>query len=170
MLHHVSVGTSDFVRATRFYDETLATLGYKRVMMFAPKAVAYGETHPVFWVQTPASGEASSGNGSHIAFAAGSQQAVNRFHEVALRMGAKDNGPPGPRPNYTPDYYGAFVIDPDGNKIEAVFMANRAASGGKRKSKAKAARKPTPKRPAVPKRRPAGRKAGAPRRGRTRGR
>jgi catechol 2,3-dioxygenase-like lactoylglutathione lyase family enzyme len=165
MLHHISVGTSDFVRAMRFYDETLSVLGYKRVMLFAPRAVAYGEDFPVFWVQTPADGEASGGNGSHVAFTARSQEAVKKFYAAALRMGATDNGPPGPRP-YTPDYYGAFVIDPDGNRIEAVHMPSRLTADAKRKTKAKPARKAAPKRPPTAKRKPAGRKAGAPRRGR----
>jgi catechol 2,3-dioxygenase-like lactoylglutathione lyase family enzyme len=166
MLHHVSVGTSDFVRAMRFYDEVLTALGYKRVMLVAPRAVAYGREFPEFWVQTPASGEASGGNGSHIAFIARSQQAVNKFHAAAMRMGASDNGPPGPRPHYTPDYYGAFVIDLDGNRIEAVHMPSR--EGKKSRRKAKPVRKAAPKRPATSRRKPAGRKAAAPRRGRAR--
>jgi catechol 2,3-dioxygenase-like lactoylglutathione lyase family enzyme len=170
MLHHISVGTSDFVRAMRFYDEILGALGYKRVMMFAPKAVAYGVDRPVFWVQTPASGEASNGNGAHVAFAARSQEAVNKFHATAMRMGATDNGAPGPRADYSPDYYGAFVIDLDGNRIEAVYTPERSAAKPKRKGKAKPVRKVAAKRAPPSKRKPAGRKVPAPRRGRTRAR
>jgi catechol 2,3-dioxygenase-like lactoylglutathione lyase family enzyme len=164
MLHHISVGTNDFVRAMRFYDETLTVLGYKRVMLFAPKAVAYGQDRPEFWVQTASSGEASAGIGAHVAFAAKSRAAVDKFHETALRMGGTDNGAPGLRPNYGPDYYGAFVIDLDGNRIEAVFLPGAAKTKRKAKAKAKPARKAAPKRATIVKRRPAGRKAGAPRR------
>lgn len=124
MLHHVSVGARDVPKAVAFYDKVLAPLGYKRVMEFLPHAVGYGVDHPDFWVQVPADGRtASVGNGVHISFAATSKNAVNAFHAAALKAGGKDEGAPGPRPDYGPDYYGAFCRDLDGNKIEAVVIA-----------------------------------------------
>lgn len=124
VLHHVSLGSNDMDRALAFYDATMATLGLKRVLDFAPHAVAYGEDHPVFWIQQPHDrGAASAGNGAHIGFAAASKEQVAAFHAAALAHGGRDDGPPGPRPDYGHDYYGAFVRDPDGNKIEACLHA-----------------------------------------------
>jgi len=122
MLHHVSVGVSDVERAAKFYDPVMAALGYKRVMEFLPYAIGYGDTHPAFWVQVPHDRNAASvGNGVHVGFSARSKEAVLKFHEEALKAGGSNNGEPGPRPDYGPDYYGAFVYDLDGNKIEATL-------------------------------------------------
>jgi len=147
MLHHVSVGVSDVERAARFYDAVLGALGYKRVMEFLPYALAYGEDAPVFWVGLPHDQQAASpGNGNHTGFAAKTKNAVHKFHETALAKGGKDNGGPGPRPDYGPDYYGAFVIDLDGNKIEATYFAEAAAKPKAKKAAAKkAAKKPAKK-------------------------
>jgi catechol 2,3-dioxygenase-like lactoylglutathione lyase family enzyme len=143
MLHHVSIGVADVRRAAEFYDAVLGTLGYKRVMEYMPYALAYGTTAPVFWVGLPHDQQApSSGNGAHVGFNARTKSAVHKFHEAALANGGTDNGPPGPREMYGPDYYGAFVIDLDGNKIEATFNAEVAE---KPKAKAKAAKKPARK-------------------------
>jgi catechol 2,3-dioxygenase-like lactoylglutathione lyase family enzyme len=145
MLHHISVGVTDVSEACRFYDPVLGALGYRRVMEFLPHAVAYGDSAPQFWVQLPHDGQrASSGNGTHIGFAAGSQRTVQAFHAAAVKAGAQDEGAPGPRPDYHPNYYGAFVRDPFGNKIEAVFFAMepaKAPTKAKAKRKAKPARK-----------------------------
>jgi len=123
MLHHVSIGVADVERAAQFYDAVLKKLGFKRVMEVMPYGIAYGLTMPQFWVQLPHDAAApSSGNGTHIAFDAKSTAAVNAFHAAAVLAGGKDEGAPGPRPEYTPEYYGAFVRDLDGNKIEAVFF------------------------------------------------
>jgi len=122
MLHHVSVGVTDFERAAKFYDAVLATLGFKRVADFSPHAIGYGETYPEFWIGAPHDGKpASAGNGTHFGFSARSKAQVLKFHAVALAQGASNNGEPGPRPDYGPDYYGAFVYDLDGNKIEATL-------------------------------------------------
>lgn len=124
VLHHVSLGSNDMTKALAFYDATMATLGLKRVLDFSPHAVAYGDDHPVFWVQQPHDrGTASVGNGMHIGFAAGSKDQVAAFHAAALAHGGRDDGAPGPRPDYGHSYYGAFVRDPDGNKIEACLHA-----------------------------------------------
>ena len=153
MLHHVSVGVRDVERATTFYDAVLAALGYKRVMEFLPYAVAYGDTYPSFWVQLPHNQQAASvGNGVHIGFVARSKDAVHRFHSAALANGGTNDGEPGPRPDYGPDYYGAFVLDLDGNKLEATLTAMpkakpaaKARTGVKAKATKKSAKKATRK-------------------------
>ena len=120
ILSHVSLGTNDFERATRFYDAVLAELGIRRVFEHAGgHAVAYGKAFPEFWVQAPVDGEpATVGNGTHVCFFATSRDQVDAFHRAALEAGADDEGTPGPRPEYGKPYYGAFVRDPDGHKIE----------------------------------------------------
>ena len=128
MLHHLSLGVSDIERAATFYDAALAPLGYARVWEDlrpgeADQAVGYGVAgggdklalkHRPGQQRPPAPG-------FHLAFAAPNREAVSKFHEAALRNGGKDNGAPGLRPHYGPHYYAAFVIDPDGHAIEAVF-------------------------------------------------
>lgn len=122
LLHHVSVGVSDVERAGRFYDAVLGALGYKRYWEIMPFAIAYGEDGYDFWVQLPNDKKpASVGNGVHVAFCAKTKQAVQAFYDAALANGGTDEGPPGPRPDYGSDYYGAFVRDLDGNKIEAAL-------------------------------------------------
>jgi catechol 2,3-dioxygenase-like lactoylglutathione lyase family enzyme len=154
MLHHVSVGVADVTNAARFYDPVLAALGYRRVMEFLPYAIGYGDGAPEFWVQLPHDQQAASaGNGVHVGFAAASQDAVRAFHQAALAAGATDEGAPGPRPEYSPNYYGAFVRDPEGHKLEAVFFAMAATkpaakAKAKGKSKAKAVQKRKAKKPA----------------------
>jgi catechol 2,3-dioxygenase-like lactoylglutathione lyase family enzyme len=120
MLSHVSVGTRDLDRATRFYDAALGALGYRRTMSESFGCVL-GIEWPEFWVQFPDEGDAGTGNGVHVAFVAPSREAVDAFHAAALAEGGADAGEPGLR-DYTPDYYAAFVRDPDGNKLEAVHM------------------------------------------------
>ena len=121
MLSHVSVGTNDFDRSTRFYDRVLSALGVRRLMEH-PGAVAYGKVYPEFWVQTPIDGKpAAVGNGTHFGFFANSQSEVDAFYRAAIEAGAKEDGAPGPRKEYGAPYYGCFVRDPDGHKIEASF-------------------------------------------------
>ena len=144
MLHHVSVGVRDVERAARLYDAALAALGYKRVAAYLPYAIGYGMTAPSFWVQLPHDQQtASPGNGVHVGFSARDKRAVHKFHEAALANGGTDNGGPGPREMYGPDYYGAFVIDLDGNKLEATLHAEAfVAQTAKRKAVKKRTRKP----------------------------
>ncbi len=123
IVHHVSLGSNDMEKALVLYDAALGALGYKRVMDFAPFAVGYGIDRPDFWIQAPYDrGRASVGNGVHVAFAAASKEQVAAFYEAAIKAGGTDDGPPGPRPDYGPAYYGAFVRDLDGNKIEACLV------------------------------------------------
>src|ERR1700692_3329699 len=110
MLHHVSVGVSDVNRAAAFYDPVLRALGYKRVMEFLPYAIGYGESHPEFWIQLPHNQKlATHGNGVHVGFAAKTKAQVHNFHAAALKQGGSNDGEPGPRPDYGPAYYGAFI-------------------------------------------------------------
>ena len=120
MFNHVSVGIRDLDQASRFYDAVLGALGYRRTFSES-FGCAWGVEWPEFWAQLPDSGEAIAGNGTHVAFIAPSREAVDRFHAAALAAGGSDAGAPGPR-DYTPDYYAAFVRDPDGNKLEAVHL------------------------------------------------
>ncbi len=121
ILSHVSVGTNDFDRAVAFYDRVLPILGCKRIMEH-PGAVAYGKLYPEFWVQIPVNGDpAAVGNGSHIGFIAPSRDAVLGFHEAGLAAGATNEGEPGPREEYGAPYFGCFLRDLDGHKIEAVY-------------------------------------------------
>ncbi len=121
IVSHVSIGTNDFDRATAFYDAVPPTLGIKRIMEH-PGAVAYGKKFPEFWVQTPIDGQpASIGNGFHMGFIAWSKAEVDAFHAAALAAGGTDDGAPGPRPMYGEPYYGCFVHDLDGHKIEAAY-------------------------------------------------
>lgn len=121
IVSHLSIGTNNFEAAVVFYDKVLQTLGCQQIMQH-PGAVAYGRAFPEFWVQTPIDGKpATVGNGSHIGFVATSREQVHAFHEAALNNGGTDDGAPGPRPDYGDAYYGCFVRDLDGNKIEATF-------------------------------------------------
>jgi catechol 2,3-dioxygenase-like lactoylglutathione lyase family enzyme len=152
MLHHVSVGAADVARAANFYDAVLGALGYKRVVEYLPGAVGYGTTSPVFWVGLPHDqGTPSVGNGTHVGFSARSKNAVEKFYEAALANGGSGNGAPGPRAEYGPDYYGAFVIDLDGNRIEATLHLEAVAAKPAKAAKAKAKKSKKPARKAAKK-------------------
>jgi len=121
IISHISIGTNQFEQAVVFYNSVLATLGCRQ-MIYLPGAVAYGHESAEFWVQTPIDGQpASVGNGAHIGFMANSKEAVQAFYEAALECGGTDDGAPGPRPEYGEAYYGCFIRDLDGNKIEATY-------------------------------------------------
>ncbi len=115
MIDHITVHVSDIARSRAFYEAALAPLGYSVLMAF-PQAVGMGVApKPDLWL----------GEGPvqpfHIAIRAESRAAVNAFYAAAIAAGGKDNGAPGPRPQYHPGYYGAFVLDPDGHNLEAVI-------------------------------------------------
>lgn len=125
MIHHVSFGTSDAERARRFYDPVLAVLGI-RCMGTRDGSVDYGTSTLLFSLEAPSDGKpATAGNGSHVAFAAEGRGMVDAFYETAMANGGRDAGAPGLRPEYDAHYYGAFVFDPDGNKIEAVTLLSK---------------------------------------------
>lgn len=126
-LSHVSIGTNHFDQAAGFYDRVLSALGCRRVLEHHG-AIGYGRDYPEFWLQTPLDGKlASIGNGVHIGFFATSKQQVDEFYRQALQAGATDEGAPGSRPHYGEQYYGCFVRDLDGHKIEASFWDEAAA-------------------------------------------
>ena len=122
MLHHLSFGVTDLVRSAAFYDATLSALGYVRVWT-DKTAIGYGLPGggDKLAIKLRSSGVVVPGSGFHVAFAARSRESVARFYEAALQHGGQDNGAPGPRPDYGHHYYAAFVIDPDGYRIEAVI-------------------------------------------------
>ena len=122
---HLTVGSSDMDRSVRFYDAVLAPVGLVRLKSFraasgyGPKDFA-GINLP-FWILRPQDRKvASAGNGVTVAFTVPSRAAVDAFHAAALANGGTDDGPPGLRTHYHPDYYGAYVRDPEGNKVCAV--------------------------------------------------
>lgn len=129
LIDHTGIGVADVARSAAFYDAVLGALGIGRVAQLPPDtgadAVGYGAVHPEFWIDRfhPA------GQKNHTAFAAKSRAQVDAFHAAGLAAGGTDNGPPGLRGGgYPPGYYAAFVIDPDGNNMEAVFRESPAAA------------------------------------------
>lgn len=120
ILSHVSIGTNNYPAAVAFYDAVLPSLGIKKIMQHEG-STGYGKVFPEFFVNTPHDGNpASVGNGTHVSFLADSPALVDAFYAAALSAGAQSEGAPGPRPHYGIEYYGAFVRDVDGHKIEAM--------------------------------------------------
>jgi catechol 2,3-dioxygenase-like lactoylglutathione lyase family enzyme len=116
MIDHMGLGVTDLVRSKAFYRAALAPLGYAIIMEFED-AVGFGvPPKPDFWMGRAVAGIAPI----HVAFRADTRALVDAFYKAALAAGGRDNGPPGLRPQYHQNYYGAFVLDPDGNNIEAV--------------------------------------------------
>ncbi|MGO9006269.1 MAG: VOC family protein [Beijerinckiaceae bacterium] len=118
MLDHVTIAVSDMKRSKAFYDYVLKTLGIERLHDADNGAYAgYGaDRKPFFWIGL----REQVLTGTHIAFAAPNRETVDRFYAAAIAAGGRDNGAPGLRLHYHPNYYGAFVLDPDGHNIEAV--------------------------------------------------
>jgi catechol 2,3-dioxygenase-like lactoylglutathione lyase family enzyme len=122
MIDHVGFPVSDYDKSKTFYERALAPLGYGVVMevgtneMGAPAAGFGIGGNPDVWI----GGEGNVGNPVHVAIVARDRAAVDAFHQAALAAGGRDNGAPGLRPHYHPNYYAAFVLDPDGHNIEAV--------------------------------------------------
>jgi catechol 2,3-dioxygenase-like lactoylglutathione lyase family enzyme len=120
MIHHVSVGTNNVERSKRFYDAVLPIIGI-HLMAEDEGGLGYGSGTFHFSVQVPIDGKpATVGNGTHIAFAVENREMVGRFYAAALDHGGSEDGKPGLRADYDANYYGAFVRDPDGHKIEAM--------------------------------------------------
>lgn len=129
ILSHVSLGTRDMTNALAFYEAVLPTLAIRVVERVDENAVAFGRAWPEFWLVTPENDDvASVGNGTHVGFHAASRADVDAFHAAALRAGGTDLGAPGPRPHYGEPYYGCFIADLDGHKIEAAFWDDAMAS------------------------------------------
>jgi catechol 2,3-dioxygenase-like lactoylglutathione lyase family enzyme len=119
MINHVSIGARDVAAAKRFYDAALKPLGYK-CLSESDNVLGYGADAPVFWIyatRKPVPADAESG--LHFCFDAPTRKSVDAFHAGALKTGGKSNGKPGLREDYGANYYAAFVIDPDGYRLEA---------------------------------------------------
>lgn len=120
MIDHVSLSVRDLDVSAAFYDRVLAPLGLNRIVERIG-TVGYGKTYPEFWLNARTTqAPEPSGTGTHIALRAPSEDAVRRFHAEALEHGGRDDGQPGPRAAATTTYFGAFILDLDGNKIEAL--------------------------------------------------
>jgi catechol 2,3-dioxygenase-like lactoylglutathione lyase family enzyme len=116
MIDHIGLTVSDYARSKRFYEEALSPLGYSVLIDHEISGGGFGrDGKPDFWIKA---GESNSP--IHVALSSPDRATVDAFYEAAISAGGKCNGPPGPRPEYHPSYYGAFVLDPDGNNIEAV--------------------------------------------------
>jgi catechol 2,3-dioxygenase-like lactoylglutathione lyase family enzyme len=122
MIDHIGLRVQDYPRAKKFYQAALAPLGYQLIMELGPEAgveyegAGFGAAgKPDFWI-----GRGEANGPVHVAFAAADRRVVDAFHAAALAAGGKDNGAAGPRPHYHANYYGAFVLDPEGNNVEAV--------------------------------------------------
>jgi catechol 2,3-dioxygenase-like lactoylglutathione lyase family enzyme len=130
MIDHIGINVTDFANSRAFYQKALAPSGYAMLIELGPeitgtvRVAGFGEDRkPDFWISEAAPGK-SAGNAEHghvhVALRVTSRAQVDAFHAAALAAGARDNGAPGIRAHYHPDYYGAFVLDPDGHNIEAV--------------------------------------------------
>jgi catechol 2,3-dioxygenase-like lactoylglutathione lyase family enzyme len=122
VIDHLTIGVRDLERSRRFYAAALEPLGFEQIGPWSDerREIAFGyKGGDDFAI----SDEYEPGGQLHVAFSADSQEAVRGFHAAALAAGGHDNGGPGPRPEYTEGYYGAFVLDPDGHNVEAVFHA-----------------------------------------------
>jgi catechol 2,3-dioxygenase-like lactoylglutathione lyase family enzyme len=117
MFDHIMLRTAQFDVMTAFYEQALAPLGIKKLMAFE-SAAGFGREAPSLWIGASSQPKSSV----HLALSSSDQAAVRAFHAAALKAGEKDNGAPGPR-DYAPNYYAAFVIDPDGNNVEAASRA-----------------------------------------------
>ena len=119
MFDHVSIGVSDVARAKKFYDAALKPLGYSR-LSDGEASLGYGQDSVRLWISASVNPvPADPASGLHFCFAAPTHKSVDAFHKAALAAGGKDNGKPGPRADYGENYYAAFVIDPDGYRLEA---------------------------------------------------
>ena len=128
MIDHVSVGVGNLERAARFYESVLAPLGLSRLVT-RPATVGFGKSYPEFWINLRADmAPVQRGSGVHICLRAKSTGEVDAFHAAALNAGASSDGAPGLRPHDRVRYYAAFIVDPDGNRIEAVTFPSDAAS------------------------------------------
>jgi catechol 2,3-dioxygenase-like lactoylglutathione lyase family enzyme len=115
VLDHIGIRVSDYERSKRFYTAALAALGYRLIFEHPISGAGFGRNKPEFWIK-----QGPAAPSLHVAFVSADRAGVAKFHGAALAAGGRDNGGPGPRLEYHPTYYGAFVLDPDGHNVEAV--------------------------------------------------
>ena len=120
MIHHASVGTADLQRSGRFYDAFLGALGWRR-HIDTQERIGWGIVRPVFFAKL---GDPDGLGSGHICFSASGISAVKGAHEGGLAAGGTDDGGPGPRPEYGGSYYSAYMIDPDGNRVEVAVSSD----------------------------------------------
>ena len=119
MIDHASIPVRDLAAAAAFYDAVLEPLGMRRLAE-RPRTIGFGSRYPEFWLNLRAGLEMPADSGHHVCLRSRSEGAVQRFHAAALAGGGRCGGAPGPRQGEMTAYYGAFILDPDGNKVEAV--------------------------------------------------
>ena len=119
MYDHIGLKVKDVAASARFYETALAPLGYVKSSEDASSAGFGPKGAPALWLLAGS----GANRGTHVAFKAPDRASVDRFHKAGIKAGAKDNGAPGLRADYSPTYYAAFLIDPDGNNVEAVCMS-----------------------------------------------
>ena len=124
MIDHVSVPVRDLAGAGAFYECVLAPLGLSRLVV-RDATIGFGKSYPEFWINLRDWAPQTSNPGAHICLRAPSEEAVRAFHAAALAHGGRDEGEPGPRQGAFTTYFGAFILDPDGNKLEAVTFPKR---------------------------------------------
>jgi catechol 2,3-dioxygenase-like lactoylglutathione lyase family enzyme len=126
MIDHTGVVVSDYAKSKAFYESALRAIGYALLVELPPSVTGHADVagfgeppKPDFWISAGSPNKPPI----HVAFRVPSRAVVDAFHRAALAAGGRDNGPPGLRPHYHPNYYGAFVLDPDGHNVEAVCHA-----------------------------------------------
>jgi catechol 2,3-dioxygenase-like lactoylglutathione lyase family enzyme len=130
MIDHVSIAVRDLATCARFYEATLAALGYVK-LADRPTTVGFGKRYPEFWLNhRPAMAPVAADSGVHVCLRAPDAEMVDAFHRAAIAAGGTSEGEPGRRPQYHESYYAAFIRDPEGNRIEAVTFL--ATDGGRK--------------------------------------
>ncbi len=124
MIDHISIGVGDLAGAGRFYDKILGVLGYAKLVE-RDTTIGFGKRYPEFWLNHRLGFSQGTGHGSHIALRVEAPELVDEFWRTACAAGAENFGPPGKRPHYSDNYYGAFISDGDGHVIEAVCFTDR---------------------------------------------
>jgi catechol 2,3-dioxygenase-like lactoylglutathione lyase family enzyme len=128
VIDHVSIAVSDLAKSTTFYEAVLAPLQHAKLVDRSPATIGFGKKYPEFWLNAREGLAAQpETTGIHVCVRAPSESAVREFHAAALAQGGRTGGDPGPRQAALTTYFGAFILDPDGNKIEAVFFPSKLA-------------------------------------------
>lgn len=122
MYDHVGLKVQNVARSVGFYRAALGPLGHELASQGEASAALGPKGAPALWLSASPAGSVTADQGVHVAFAAPSREAVDAFHAAGLAAGGRDNGGPGLRKDYAPNYYAAFLIDPDGNNVEAVCL------------------------------------------------